>query len=133
MQRLQKFVDDIAYIANTGATDALTKQPLDGKGSHGGFRLGEMEGWSTIASGASRFYGEKIYDHSAGKETYICHKCGTRAVVNEALNIYKCDICRDDHDIQKVNTSWTSKVMMQELNAINIGTQFKLAPYTYYS
>jgi len=40
-QRLQKFVADQVYAVSHGPTDAITRQPLDGKALHGGMRLGE--------------------------------------------------------------------------------------------
>ncbi len=40
-QRLQKFVADTVYAVSHGPSDAMTRQPLDGKAMHGGMRLGE--------------------------------------------------------------------------------------------
>lgn len=40
-QRLQKFTIDTVYSHKTCPTDAITHQPLDGKSSRGGLRLGK--------------------------------------------------------------------------------------------
>lgn len=40
-QRLQKFVADQVYAVSRGPTDAMTRQPLDGKALMGGMRLGD--------------------------------------------------------------------------------------------
>ena len=40
-QRLQKFVADQVYAVAHGPSDAMTRQPLDGKALHGGMRMGE--------------------------------------------------------------------------------------------
>ena len=40
-QRLQKFVADQVYAVSRGPTDAMTRQPLDGKALNGGMRLGD--------------------------------------------------------------------------------------------
>ena len=80
--------------------------------------------------GSSKFLQEKFFDHSDGFTEYIC-RCGKAAVVNTKKNIYKCKYCKDNADISRVQTSWTSKLAFQELRAMNIGVRQYLAPYTY--
>jgi DNA-directed RNA polymerase II subunit RPB2 len=41
-QRLQKFVIDAVYSISQGPSDVLSRQPLDGKASGGGIRVGEI-------------------------------------------------------------------------------------------
>ena len=80
-QRLQKFVIDSVYSISQGPTDSLTHQQLDGKTAQGGIRIGEMERDCICARGASKFLGEKFFDHSDGYTEYIC-RCGKSAIVN---------------------------------------------------
>jgi DNA-directed RNA polymerase II subunit RPB2 len=42
-QRLQKFTIDTQYTISHGPSDAITNQPLDGKSSGGGLRIGEIK------------------------------------------------------------------------------------------
>jgi DNA-directed RNA polymerase beta subunit len=130
-RRLQKFVNDTIYAVSHGSTDAITRQPLEGKSSRGGFRIGEMEKDVLMGNGMSRFLSEKFFDHSDGFDTYICRGCGRYAVVNHQQNKYVCTVCKDNADIAEVASKWSSKVFVQEINSMGIGLKFNLEPYTY--
>ena len=130
-QRLQKFVNEQIYAVSHGSTDAITRQPLDGKSSNGGLRAGEMEKDALISNGLSRFLSEKFYDHSNGYKVYICRGCGKYATVNHKLKRYKCKQCGDNSDIAEVDSSWTAKLFMQEMHSMNIGARPSLSPYEY--
>jgi DNA-directed RNA polymerase II subunit RPB2 len=47
-QRLQKFVIDTVYSVGMGPVDALSRQPIDGKSSGGGLRIGEINQVSVV-------------------------------------------------------------------------------------
>ena len=129
-QRLQKFVADAEYSVRHALTDAVTMQPLDGQGSNGGLKLGEMEKDCIMSHGSSRFLNEKFYKHSDGYTEYIC-RCGKPAIVNHQENIYKCKYCKDNADITATPTSWTSKLFVQEMESINVGIRRIPRPFTY--
>jgi DNA-directed RNA polymerase II subunit RPB2 len=132
-QRLQKFVNETIYAVSHGSTDAITRQPLDGKSSNGGMRVGEMEKDVLIGNGVSRFLSEKFFDHSDGFRVYICRGCGKYADVNHKIGKYKCSKCGDNADIAEVDTSWSSKLFIQEMASMNIGARPALTPYEYES
>jgi DNA-directed RNA polymerase beta subunit len=129
-QRLQKFVIDAVYSISHGPSDALTLQPLDGKSSGGGLRVGEMERDVLASHGVSRFIREKFFDHSDGYTEYRC-RCGKPAIVNVKKNIYKCKYCKDNADIAAIPTSWSAKLFRQEMETMNIGIRAYTTPYTY--
>ena len=129
-QRLQKFVADAEYSVRNALTDAITFQPLDGMGSGGGLKIGEMERDVICSHGASRFLHEKFFKHSDGYLEYIC-RCGKAAIVNHKENIYKCLHCKDNADITAIPTSWTSKLFMQEIETTNVGIRRIPKPFTY--
>ena len=129
-QRLMKFVKDTVYSTTHGPTDAITYQPLDGKATGGGLRVGEMERDVLCSHGVARFLAEKFYDHADGYIEYLC-KCGRPAIVNHHENIYVCKHCGDNADIEAIPTSWASKLLMQELRSMNIGVLRKTKPYSY--
>ena len=110
----------------------MSRQPLDGKASGGGIRIGEMERDVIASHGASKFLQEKFFDHSDGFTEYIC-RCGKAAVVNTKRNIYKCKYCKDNAEIAAVPTSWSSKLFMQEMETMNVGIRRHLTPYIYES
>lgn len=117
-----------------GNNDSGRKCPeefgISGKASSGGLRLGEMEQWCLTAHGVSRFMSEKFRDHSDGYNYYVC-KCGRPAIVNVRKNIYKCKYCRDNAEIAEIPTTWSSKLFMQEMDAMNVGVKMHLEPYEY--
>jgi len=129
-QRLQKFVTDAEYSVTNALTDVVTMQPLDGQGSGGGLKIGEMEKDVLVSHGASLTLNEKFSYHSDGYIEYIC-KCGKAAIINHKYNIYKCNYCGDNADISAIPSSWTSKLFMQELESINIGVRRKPKPYQF--
>lgn len=130
-QRLQKFTADTKYAIGVGRTDAKTRQPVPGKAKNGAPRLGEMELWVLHGHGASQFLAEKIFDHSNGYFGYICKTCGTFAKVNNRRKIYECIKCRNQAKIFQITTSWTSKMIFQKFNAMNIATKFNLEGYCF--
>ena len=127
-QRLQKFVVDQVYAVSHGPSDATTRQQLDGKALNGGMRIGEMERDVICAHGASRFLSEKFFDHSDGFYIYICVRCGNYAIVNHDKKMYICTQCKDMADIYEFPCSWSSKLLFQELNAMQIGYKFIAEP-----
>lgn len=131
-QRIQKFASSQIYAVSHGSTDAITRQPLDGKSSHGGLRLGEMEKDVIIANGLCSFLSEKFFDHSDGFKIYACRGCGKFAIVNKRRNIYQCRQCKDNAFIAEIDSSWSAKLFIQELNSMNIGTQMKMKPYEFF-
>jgi DNA-directed RNA polymerase beta subunit len=130
-QRLQKFVSHAMYAVAHGSTDVITFQPLSGKSSDGGLRLGEMEKDVTMSNGTARFLSEKFFDHSDGYITYVCRGCGKVAIVNEKKQIFRCKQCGDNADIAEVDSGWASKLLQQEVQNMSIGMRARLSPYTY--
>jgi DNA-directed RNA polymerase beta subunit len=130
-QRLQKFVSETIYAVSQGSTDALTRQPLDGKSSNGGMRVGEMEKDVLVSNGVPRFLSEKFFEHSDVFPLYNCRGCGKQAVVNHKIGRYKCSKCGDDADIAEVQSSWSSKTFVQEIQSMGVGMRMSLAPFQY--
>lgn len=130
-QRLQKFVSDTVYAVGRGRTDILTRQPIPGKAKHGALKLGEMEFWVLEAHGSSSFLAEKIFDHSDGFPTYVCKTCGNYAIVNLHMKKFECKQCGNMGSIYEVPSAWTSKMLFQQLEAMNIGTCFNLEGYKF--
>ena len=125
-QRIPKWpVKDLQYNAR-GSTDAITRQPLQGKASNGGLRLGEMEVNTLSANGLSRVMHEKLKTHSDGFDIYICKNCGKHAIVNLEKNIIKCLICKDNADVYKVDSTYSSNLAIQEMKSLGIDIKFNI-------
>lgn len=130
-QRLQKFTIDTIYSIGSGPSDAITYQPLDGGKLNGkGLRVGEMERDVLAAHGGGKLIAEKYFNHSDAYTEYVC-RCGKSAVVNIAKGIYKCNYCKNDAQIAAYPTSWSSKLLIQELESMNIGIRRMPEPFTY--
>lgn len=132
-QRLQKFTTDAVYTVMNAPTCALTRQPLRGKSSGGGLKIGEMEKDVFGAHGAMRLLNEKFYKDSDAFDMHICRNCNKFAIFNKERNIYKCNTasCNGTEEIVAVPSSWSAKLFYQELESMNIGVKFGLDPFTY--
>ena len=130
-QRLQKFIDDQVYSVTSGTTDQTTRQPLAGKANRGGLRLGEMEKDCIVAHGATMNLMEKFRDHSDGFNIYVCQNCNRRAVVNEDKGTTKCYYCDDNSDIVRIKNSWSTNLMINEVESMGIGINLIPEPYAY--
>jgi DNA-directed RNA polymerase II subunit RPB2 len=119
-QRLKHMVADKQHSRSTGPMVNLTRQPAEGRSRDGGLRFGEMERDAMISHGASRFTKSRMYDVSDKYQAYICKKCGLIAAYNDALMIHHCRICNNRSDFARVEIPYAFKLLMQELNTMNI-------------
>jgi DNA-directed RNA polymerase subunit beta len=60
MMKMVDLVDEKIHARSTGPYDAVTQQPLAGKESFGGQRIGEMELWALEAYGAAHTLQEML-------------------------------------------------------------------------
>jgi DNA-directed RNA polymerase II subunit RPB2 len=119
-QRLKHMVADKQHSRSTGPMVNLTRQPAEGRSRDGGLRFGEMERDAMISHGASRFTKSRMYDVSDKYQAYICKKCGLIAAYNDALMIHHCRTCNNRSDFARVEIPYAFKLLMQELNTMNI-------------
>jgi DNA-directed RNA polymerase II subunit RPB2 len=129
--RIQKMVMDGYHALNNGPTLALTRQPLEGKSSNGGLRLGEMEFDAIMAHGSMRTLHEKIRNDSDGIDIYICRNCGRRGFVNKVEGIYSCGHCKDSANLSRVFSTWVANLLFNEMSAMNIEPRFELEKIKY--
>ncbi len=123
-QTLQKYTIDTVYANSISPTDAMTRQPLHGRKLGGSLRLGSME-TSCLSVSSINFLNEKLSDHSDGIEDYICTNCGSRRVIaNDSAVTFKCNNCGDLANIVKFPTSHSSRLFMNELQSMSVGTRY---------
>ena len=67
-----------------------------------------------IAHGTSRFLKERLFEKSDPYVINVCEKCG-----NIATTPSYCKAC-DNNEISRVNIPYASKLLQQELMAMNI-------------
>ena len=115
-QRLKHMVADKQHVrGSNGPIVMLTRQPAEGRARAGGLRFGEMERDAIVAHGAASFLKERMLDVSDNFRVFICRKCGLIATANPEKNIYKCNNCKNNADINQVRMPYSMKLLLQEL------------------
>jgi DNA-directed RNA polymerase beta subunit len=89
----------------------------------GGLRLGEMERDGIVAHGASMFLKERLLECSDNSRQVICKSCGTIAISNQDDNMYLCRKCKNNTDVTQVRIPYSFKLLIQELECMNIGVR----------
>ena len=119
-QRLKHMSGDKIHSRSSGPVVAMTRQPAEGRSSHGGLRFGEMERDCMIAHGTASFLQERMMTVSDNYNIFICSKCGLTCVFNNDKNIYECKICDNRKDFKRINIPYSCKLLFQELESMCI-------------
>lgn len=82
--RLQQMVEDKVSFRQGGPIDKLTRQPVDGRASGGGLKIGDMEALVLLAHGAAETAYDALMRRSDKFEMGVCNKTGTVAIFNPA-------------------------------------------------
>ena len=112
------------HSRSSGPIVALTRQPAEGRSSHGGLRFGEMERDCMIAHGASNFLKERLMDVSDKFHVFICNDCQMPAIANRKSNLYECKHCKNYSRFKRINIPYSCKLLTQELQCMNIAPRF---------
>ena len=123
-QRLKHMSGDKIHSRSSGPIVTMTRQPAEGRSSHGGLRFGEMERDCMIAHGTSNFLRERMMDVSDKYSIFICTECNLPAVANPCSNTYECKNCNNYKKFKKVNIPYSCKLLMQELQCMSIAPRF---------
>lgn len=124
-QKLKHMSRDKIHSRSSGPIVSMTRQPAEGRSSHGGLRFGEMERDCMIAHGASSFLRERLMDVSDKYCIYICNSCGMPVISNPDKNIYECKKCNNYGDFSKTYMPYSCKLLFQELQTMSIYPRIK--------
>lgn len=116
-QRLKHMVSDKMHARSYGNVTMLSRQPLEGRSRDGGLRCGEMERDTLISHGVSTFLRERLFKMSDKFQINVCEKCGNIGSLPET-----CRYCVND-ELVTVDIPYACKLLLHELNAMNIKTQ----------
>ncbi|PXF47951.1 DNA-directed RNA polymerase III subunit RPC2 [Gracilariopsis chorda] len=113
-QKLKHMVKDKMHARARGPRAMLTRQPTEGRSRDGGLRLGEMERDCLIGYGASMLLMERLMVSSDEFTVHACKKCG--------LIGYKewCQTCESGENVSQLKIPYACKLLMQELQAMNV-------------
>lgn len=119
-QKLKHMVKDKMHARARGPRALLTRQPTEGRSRDGGLRLGEMERDCLIGYGASMLLMERLMISSDEFTAHVCNECG--------LVGYKdwCQYCENGTNLGALKIPYACKLLLQELQAMNIVAKLKL-------
>lgn len=118
-QRLKHLVSEKMHARSTGSVTTLTRQPLEGRSRDGGLRFGEMERDAMISHGTSIFLKDRLCDQSDPYHIYVCNMCHQISNTKD-----KCQC--NNTIINKVETPYVTKLLIQELQAVGIKVDLKV-------
>ncbi|KHN14254.1 DNA-directed RNA polymerase III subunit RPC2 [Glycine soja] len=124
-QKLKHMVLDKMHARGSGPRVMLTRQPTEGRARNGGLRVGEMERDCLIAYGASMLIYERLMLSSDPFE--VCTACGLLGYYNHKLKTGICSSCKNGDNISTMKLPYACKLMIQELQSMNIVPRLKLA------
>jgi DNA-directed RNA polymerase II subunit RPB2 len=127
--RLKQQVSDKIHARSIGSTQIMTRQPPEGRTKNGGLRFGEMERDACIAHGASIFLNERMMDCSDKYSVRVCDLCGFFASKMKKSDRYWCKSCNNVLKISNIHIPYCFKLMIQELQSINIGLRLRTENY----
>lgn len=123
-QRLKHMVvDKIHSRTINGPLEILTRQPVEGRKRHGGFKIGEMETWCGISHGVSSFLIDRLVNNSDGYTMYICDLCGNTAIAHLKNKNFECKRCKQSNKISKIKIPYAFKLLQQELISTGISVR----------
>ncbi|KAK7314087.1 hypothetical protein VNO77_39297 [Canavalia gladiata] len=126
-QKLKHMVLDKMHARGSGPRVMLTRQPTEGRARNGGLRVGEMERDCLIAYGASMLIYERLMLSSDPFEVQVCTACGLLGYYNHKLKTGVCSSCKNGDKISTMKLPYACKLMIQELQSMNIVPRLKLA------
>jgi DNA-directed RNA polymerase III subunit RPC2 len=124
--KLHHMVSKKIHARATGPRHLLTHQPNEGRSNNGGLRFGPMEVDCTLAHSASEILRERMLTVSDEFTVFVCSQCGFIADGNQAVGYFYCRYCKTGIHVRTVVMPYTSKLMLQELNASGIKASLKI-------
>jgi DNA-directed RNA polymerase beta subunit len=138
-QKLRYMVVDKYHARPTGPYQFIVRQPTEGRSNNGGLRFGEMEKDTILSNGGAFTLKDRLIDQSDSYLTPICNKCNNIAQRNDNemsktfvlfenshdISHY-CKVCKTGKHVYDVKIPYATKLLMQELGAINISVKPKL-------
>ena len=121
--RLVHLVSKKMYSRSTGPVAQDTLQPVQGRKSQGGIRLGTMEVDGLVSHAASAVITERMVKSSDGRQFAICGQCGFKSYTNESLGLKFCSVCKTGAHVKTVTLGNSSMTMVDYLMSMGISVK----------
>jgi DNA-directed RNA polymerase beta subunit len=122
--RLKHMVaDKINYRSGDGPRSMATHQPVKGRARGGGLRVGEMENNVLLAHGFGSFSKECMMKKSDGWVMDVDTDSGNMAITNPREGFAYSSPGVSSTGITRIETPFTLKMMLQELEGMGIAAQ----------
>lgn len=119
-QRLKHITSDKIHARARGPVQTLTRQAMEGRQNHGGFRLGSMEVDCLGAHGISNFLYDKMFLSSDKFYVLVCKECGLIIYENEETKIKFCNNCNNFCNFGTITLPYSTKLFFYELISMGI-------------
>jgi DNA-directed RNA polymerase II subunit RPB2 len=130
VQRIQKFAQDMKYSVTNPKRSVMTQQPTQGMTNDGGLKLGEMERDVMLSHGAMGVGENKLILDSDPFTIHICIKCNAKMkIYDKKRTNSRCSNCAEQFLDQAVQTSYTSNLVLSEMEFMRIKPGFTIEPY----
>jgi len=113
-QALRHHASDKIQQRDIGNKNSYTHQPIGGRTTGSGIRIGEMEKDSFIGHGASDVQRERLMKSSDEFRLIVCGICGN--IIDNKI----CTTCGEKSDPGRVHIPYPLKLLIQLLNGIGI-------------
>lgn len=117
---LKHLVDLKGMVRTKGPVNAMTMQPMSGRKNKGGIRFGQMEVDCLIATGCSGLLLDRTSVCADASYIFACPNCGRQQNSPD-----KFCICKRGQRFKKFKIRHATKLLFQELQAVNIQLRFK--------
>ncbi len=112
--RSKLMVEDKINYRDTGPRALLTHQPLEGRASNGGLRIGEMERDSLLAHGVAKFIDESFMERSDGHDVLFQQATGF------------LDTTAPESEITTLRMPYAASLFIKELESMHIQTRLSI-------
>ena len=129
MQALPHFADEKCYARGRfGACDPATGQPLAGRASGGGLRVGEMEKNALLAHGADATLHDRFVGSSDARRTDVCRACGRANARHAVTNL--CVHCNGAEFAEGARLSTSFQSLVHHAAACGVGMSLECSEQT---
>ncbi|PON73280.1 DNA-directed RNA polymerase, subunit [Trema orientale] len=125
-QTLRHMVMDKMHSSYQSKPHQLTRQPTY-RSDQDGVRVGENERNCLTAHGASMVIFERLMLSSDVTTIEVCGVCGSLGYYNRRSGKKICSSCQKETDISTQKVPYACKLLIQELQSMNISMKLKLA------